>query len=337
MMSNVNGYKRFEFYLDKLEELLLQSSKEWNPGLWLYTNNARTPLFMLEGLAKLYAGIQNKKKFEKLKGQCKILEDILGAIDYYDSFAKEFVSNSAVPAVVTDYMQGQARENIQRLNEILKEKKWTGDHANKIKKIRKKIRQIDWLEPKEELKAIFNFYKQAIKEIKAFMHGKGDGFTEIESQVHALRRKLRWLSIYPQALQGVIQLSESSIINEQVKKYLTPDIVNSAFNKMPDPGNNSYFLLLEKNSFLALSWTIDALGKLKDRGLKILVTAETLQQTENINREEAITKASEIFEGKKDALQEILLNATTICKTYLTEGHLDKLIYGITSSKKEKV
>ena len=46
-------------------------------------------LFMLEGLAKLYAEIHNKKKFTKLKVHFKLVEDALGAIDYYDAFANE--------------------------------------------------------------------------------------------------------------------------------------------------------------------------------------------------------------------------------------------------------
>ncbi|MBS1758205.1 MAG: hypothetical protein JSU03_13100, partial [Bacteroidetes bacterium] len=85
-----HGRERFEFYLVKLEALFAQAIADKNPALWLYNNNARTPLFMLEGLAKLYAGIHNKKKFLKIKEHFKLLEDTLGAIDYYDGFAKEF-------------------------------------------------------------------------------------------------------------------------------------------------------------------------------------------------------------------------------------------------------
>src|SRR6186713_3659761 len=96
-----NGIVRFEQHLNKLQELLIKSSKQKNPALWLYQNDARTPLFMLEGLAKLYAGIHNEKKFKKLKEQFKLLEDGFGAIDYYDSFAKEFAGNAAIPAAIT--------------------------------------------------------------------------------------------------------------------------------------------------------------------------------------------------------------------------------------------
>ncbi len=333
-MRNKKGQERFEFYLVKLEALLLQSSKEKNPALWLYTNGVRTPLFMLEGLAKLYAGIHNRKRFEKLKLHFKLLEDTLGAIDYYDCFAKEFVSNAAVPTAVTEYIQAQSREKIQRLNDLLIENKWIGDRANRIEKIRNKLSDADWKEPKDELKAIFDFYKTSISAIKEFMFAATDGFTEIESQVHALRRKLRWLSIYPQALQGVVQLNSSVVTRDAVLKYLTPEIVNSPYNKMPDQGDNSYTLLLEKNYFLSLSWIISELGKLKDNGLRLLIVVEALQQTEGLSHYDALHKACEIFGGDQEALQKILASANALCKTYFEEKNLDRLIYGISSSKK---
>lgn len=335
-MSNSNGINRFEFYLTKLEALLLQASKEKNPALWLYTNNARTTLFMLESLAKLCAGIHNKKRFEKAKEHFKLLEDTIGAIDYYDAFAKEFTNNSAIPTTVTEYMHAQAREKTQRLNDILVEEKWIGDDAIRIKKIRKKLEDADWQEPKEELKSIFDFYKKSISEIKEFMSSVGDAFTEIEAQVHAIRRKLRWLSIYPQSLQGVIQLKESSISNGTVSKYLTPEIINSPFNKMPEPGNNTWILLFEKNYFFALSWMIAELGKLKDNGLKILAVTEALQQTTGIDHDNALDKAYDIFGGDKEALDKILTNATSICNIFFEEKNLDKLISGISSNKNEK-
>ena len=110
-----SGIIRFDFYLNQLLVLISNASKQKNPALWLYQNNARTPIFMLEGLSKLYLDLHNKKKFTALKEQFKLLEDGLGAIDYYDSFAKEFAKNKKIPVAVTKYLQAQTREKIQHL------------------------------------------------------------------------------------------------------------------------------------------------------------------------------------------------------------------------------
>lgn len=165
------------------------------------------------------------------------------------------------------------------------------------------------------------------------MSSAGEGFTELEAQVHEMRRKLRWLSIYPQALQGLIQLNDGAATNPALQKYLTPEIVNSPFNKMPPPGMNTSFLLLEKNYFLALSWMISALGTLKDDGLRIVAVTEAIQQTEGISHEAACEKALGILGADSTALQQVLDKSTAICKTFFEENIPDKLISGISSKK----
>src|SRR5580765_4978746 len=115
-----NGPARFEFYLQKLETLMANASVQPDPALWLYQNNARTPLFMLEGLARLYSGLHNKKRFYKIGMHFKLLEDALGAIYYYDGFAKLFEQDKKVPAAVTKAVQAKSLEKAKLLNKLLK-------------------------------------------------------------------------------------------------------------------------------------------------------------------------------------------------------------------------
>ena len=330
-----NGITKFNYFLDQLQALLLKAEKQKNPGLWLYQNNARTPLFMLEGLAKLYAGLHNKKKFSKIKAQFKVLEDILGAVDYYDSFAKEFSTNKSIPVNVTGYLQAQSREKIQSLNETLKEQEWLGSANKRIIKIRKKLGEADWKKDATEIKSMNRFYNEAIAEIVSFTGRSDFHFSNVESDVHELRRKLRWLSIYPQALRGTIQLSYSRLKNGQLKtvpkqleKYLTPAILNSPFNKMPDADDNSNFLLLEQNYFYALSWMIAELGKLKDSGLRLVAIKEALQQLSPGTEAEALAKARQYTGAGQPDLEQVLDNADRICKTYFKEQNLQKLVIG---------
>ena len=155
-----NGIARFEFYLDKIEALFQQAAKEKNPGLWLYINDLRTPMFMLESLARLYANLHNKNKFTKLKEHFKLLEDGLGAVDYYDNYAKIFLAHPTVPVHIREYMQAQAREKIQHINDLLLSNNWMGDNPVRIQKIRTKLSEAGWLQPKEEVRAIQSYYKK---------------------------------------------------------------------------------------------------------------------------------------------------------------------------------
>lgn len=325
---------RFEQHLQKLENLMKQARKEQNPALWLYTNDARTPLFMLEGLSKLYSNLHNKNKFTRLKEEFKVLEDGFGNIDYCISYAKTFLLHPTVPVHVREYMQAQSREKLQHVNDVLASESWVGEKPQRFKKIRKKLAEISWLKPQEEAKAIKEFYKSEIAEIIKFVSKANGSFTEMEEQVHELRRNLRWLSIYPQALQGMIQLADSGQYDTATDKYLVSEIVQSKYNVMPDAGSNTWFVLLEKNHFYALSWLIAETGKIKDEGLEIFAVAEALTQTEGLSEEAAYQKAFEILGIPTDRMEHLLTNAFKITNTFMKEQQLEQLPYALAKTKK---
>jgi hypothetical protein len=327
------GEQRFNFYLNQLQLLLDKAAKQKNPALWLYSNNARTPLFMLEALAKIYTELHNKKKFTKIKEHFKLLEDALGAIDYYDAITKDFVAKKNIPAALINYLQAQTREKIQSLNELLVEKKWFDKDENRIKKIQDKINSADWLDEKEEIEAIKEFYGESIYEIIEFIQKKKYHYENMEADVHELRRKLRWLSIYPQALQGCIQLAENKTTPKHLTKYLTKEIITSPYNKMPNAGDNEHFLLLGKKYFYALSWMINELGNLKDNGLHIIALKEALQQTVSLSEEAAFKKAYQLSGKKQEQLQTLLDKAEIITKLYFEEHNLEHLVVGTSKVK----
>jgi len=327
------GLERFDFFLSQVQDLLNKAAKQKNPGLWLYQNNMRTPLFMLEALSKAYSGIHNKKIFFKLKEHFKILEDAIGTIDYYDCFAKNFSSNKNMPADIVTYLQAQTREKTQRFNDLLIEEKWLGDDATRIKKIKKKLSKADFLKEKDEIEALNKFYGSAIYEIAEFLNENKMHFDNVENDVHELRRKLRWLSIYPQAFRGSIQLSKTKTVFPHLAAYLTPEIVNSPYNKLPDAGSCKYFLLLSRDHFFALSWMIAELGKLKDSGLGIIAIKEALQQTGKVNDEAAYKTAYELLGQTQPTLEEILRKAEAICTTYFDEQNLEHLVIGTAAAK----
>ncbi|MEP7106807.1 MAG: hypothetical protein ABI760_02475 [Ferruginibacter sp.] len=328
-----HGFTRFDYFFDQLQPILTTAAKQKNPALWLYRNNARTPLFMMEALAKMYAGFHNGKKFTKIKEHFKVLEDGLGEIDYYDMIAKDLANNKKIPAPIIIYLQAQCREKIQSLNESLTEKDWLLPVSNRIAKIQKKLREADWHDEQAEVKFMNEFYGESIYNIVEFSRTTNFKFANMESEVHELRRKLRWLSIYPQAVRGTIQLGKNKLTPKHLAKYLTSDIVNSPYNKMPVKGRAKYFLWLEQDYFYALSWIIAELGKLKDKGLHIIAIKEALQQTSSITDEEAFKKTYQMLGNQEPKLPELLDNAGKICKIYFKEQNLENLVMGTNPAK----
>lgn len=329
------GPVRFEYYLSKLEILLAKAAKDHNPALYLYKNDARTPLFMLEGLSRIYMDLHNNKKFNKLKDQFKILEDALGAIDYYDAYANDFLRHPMIPVHIREYMQAQAREKIQRLNDLLAEDDWLSAYG-RPKSIRKKLKKADWLQPKDEIKGIKKVYEAAIDDISTFINKSSGSFTEMENQVHEFRRAVRWLSIYPQALLGCIQTTATGGSETETRAYLTAEIVGSKFNVMPDAAENNWFLLLEKNYFYALSWLIAELGKIKDEGLQYFAAAEALEQTAGFSKEIAFEKSFEVFGVEKTTYDNLLTRASGITRKFMEEKNLDKLVLGTARTEKSR-
>ena len=323
------GAARFNFFLGELETLIAKADTQKNPALFLYRNNARTPLFMLEGLCKLYEELHNKKKFGKLKEHFKLLEDGLGAIDYYDAIAKNLSANKKISKSIIQYLQAQTREKIQHLNDVLADKKWVDSNNERITKIKKKVEDAGWMDEEKETTAIHLFYNQSIEEIIEFTHSTAYHFDNMEEDVHELRRKLRWLSIYPRALQGAIQLAGNNRKQKNLAKYQTKEILTSPFNTMPDAGDCKHFLLLNKDRFYALSWLIDSLGKLKDSGLQVVAIKEALLETDNLSGAAADKKVYQMLGNKQVKLQALLDNAENICKVYFKEQNLENLVLGV--------
>jgi hypothetical protein len=329
----IQGPGRFEYYLIQLDDLLVKASKTENPALFLFENDARIKLFMLEGLSKLYACLHDKKRFKYAVKYFKSLEDMLGAVDYYDSFAKDFLTDPIMPSTIRLFVESKREENLTTINEILIEKKWINNDTSRIKKIKKKLKSADWKTPEKEVELIKQFYFKEIKNINEFYKEACTEFTEIELQVHELRRKLRWLSIYPQALKGCVQFVDSGTETSELSKYLTPEIVNSPYNIMPPTGYNHFFVLVEKNYFLALSYVINALGKIKDKGLRVLAIAEGVQHTQFVTPEIAMERALELNGRTSDGLNDSLKKAKEICQPFFAEDNLGKLMSGGANKK----
>ena len=325
------GKDRFQFYFDELQAQLLKAREEDNPALYLYEIDCRTTCFMLEGLAKLYAGLHNKKIFKKFQADFKQLEDVLGDIDYFDGYAQEFMQDMQVPINISAFLVDEKEKSIKRLNKNLKKGKWLKKKKGQLADAEKQLKKVNWLDIKEELAAIEKFYGKEIEKINMFAQETSMGFTELEDQVHEMRRNIRWLSIYPKALQGAIQLTSRSLDGESLQQYLTPSVLSSKYNVMPDPKENSSVLLLERNYFYALSWLISKLGDIKDIGLKLFALTEAVQVTENVAATTADKIARNLLHVKDDFLEKLLSEASEVTQEYFAKGCLTKLVVGVDS------
>lgn len=322
------GKSRFIHFLTKIESILDEAASSDDPGRFIYSSDMRTPLFMLEALSRIYKKIHAHKKIKKINTEFKDLEDFLGQIDFYDGFYKEFLDNKQIPGLVTLYVKDRAEKKIKEFNKHLKKEDWIGKHKKRLKKIYKKLDSIEWFDQKNDTIAILEVYQDDIEKIIKKYKNSQKEFTDIEADVHELRRELRWLSIYPQALLGLMEFKSDGEPPEFLKKYLTPEIINSPYNKMPDGSILQNHILLNQNYYFGLSWMIAELGKLKDSGLKIEVLEKSIAKVYKA-KENVSQLAYSICDDNQPTILQILDEAHSISKAFFDEDILEHIVVSV--------
>lgn len=318
---------QFSLHLEKVSTLINAAQSDENPALFLFANGLRAPLFQLEGLSRIYSSTgPDKKRFRKMQEKFKVLEDVLGSIDYFNAFGKVYAKDKRIPQNVKLYFSDKEEKNISKLNKVLKSEDWL--NGKLLEKINSALEETNWKDKDEQHKRLLKFYGSEIVEIVDFAREGKVVFIDVESGIHEFRRKLRWLSIYAQALQGCIELVDIEQERLELQNYLTDSVLDSPYNKLPPVEDEKLHpLLLSKFGFFALSWMIEQLGILKDRGLGLLALAEAVKETEAIkNDKESIFRASEYLGDKGPSLEDVLYEANTITEQFFKDKILKNLL-----------
>ncbi len=273
MAKHTSTFNPFFLYSQQLNTLLEKAKTSENPAWFLYKNGARNVIFMLEGLTRLHKNAFEDSKMEKWYNRFKRLEDLIGQIDYLDAFKTQFETDKTVDAAALAILTEKTNANVAELNKRLAEKFWFEDKLSKFDAF---ILETDFKYNEKYTAKLRKTYKNEIDEIIAFAKELKYKFKIVEDELHEMRRKLRWLSIYPQAMCGMFQFDRQATNPEWSAKYMTEKIVNSPFNKLPAVVENLSVIGLDYHCFIALSYLIQEFGSLKDKGLQTIVLVDEL-------------------------------------------------------------
>ncbi len=321
---SIKTFNPFLFYSKQLQALFLKANKQKNPALWLHTNNVRTTLFMLEALTRIHDKAFDETLFAKWNKRFKKLEDLFGEIDEFVNLEKELKTNKKISKEALKYFTVNATNRIDKCNQRLIEKEWLND---KLLKFDTKLAEYQVLYNQEYIDELTFVLVDEVDAILNFVLKCDYQFTKLEEQVHELRRKLRWLSIYAQALQGLIQLKKTSSKQKFQLNYFTKEILKSPFNTLLSKPKNVVIIEFDSDSFFALSWLINELGRLKDIGLKIEKLSDAIYISEEITKTQAKEKAIALLGLKKTIEVDILKEASDSIKIAISKDKiLDKLV-----------
>jgi hypothetical protein len=286
-----------------------------NPAFYLYKNGARNIIFMLEGLTRIHKNAFDNPKMEKWYDRFKQLEDLIGQIDYYDANKTQFVANKTLIKSEISALDAKIEQPISELNALLKSDNWLD---NKMQKFDAFIEKCAFKYDAKYNQSIVKAYQKEIKKITLIATELNFNLKELETELHELRRRFRWLSIYPQAFNGLFQFEKPAVNPDWSAKYMSEQIVNSPFNQLPKAVDNQLVIYLNYPNFIALSFIIQEFGKLKDKGL-----ADELLAIE-FKKSEAQTK--KLLGDKYLDKTTILASASQLLKTFFDDKVLDNLI-----------
>lgn len=316
-------FNPFIFYSAQLQDLLIKSSKQKNPALWLYKNNARTTLFILEAITRLHNDAFDEKLFGKWNKRFKKLEDLFGEIDQFASLETELKLNKKISKEIVKYFTVNTSNYLDKCNRRLLEKDWFSD---KLKLFNNKISKFEVDYNQGYLDALKYSMIAEEESILKFVKKSNYHFTKVEEEIHELRRKLRWLSIYAQSLNGLVQLKKSNKKSKFQINYFTKDILESPYNVLPKRPKNTAIIEFDRDSFFALSWMIKELGTLKDKGLKVQKLADAMFIVEDITREQSLLKAINVLKLDLDTQSNILIKASKLLQTFVEK---DKILQNL--------
>jgi hypothetical protein len=275
----------------------------------------------LQALARIYKGIHNKKRFEKMRLAFKMFEDQLGKIDYYDGFVKILSKNKAVPKSIIQNLKQHYDLELNNLKELLLEHNWINTEKSKVVSIQNELATASWKNQEEERGAIAQVFIKHIEEIEYKYEIGILNFNDLEHGVHEFRRQLRWISIYAQALNGLIQLKSIENSHPTIDLYLTKQVLEGPFNKMPEVVSISKSICFQAANFYALSWMIAESGQLKDEGLST-VCLETVMAEIGLSDKEIQDLLKKIHGNTKRSPKQVKEEMEVITDTFLYDAKI---------------
>lgn len=277
----------FQVYCKKLITAFKKAKTNPDPALFLYKNDVRTTLFMAESILRIANKLFEDKEIKEWHAIIKKLEDMLGVIDVYIVLLATYSKLKSVRVQQLEYISNKIDKSVNKLNSILIKHNYFLEDLQQMCdgfKINFNDEHLV-LQLHEEIKS-------ELKESCDFFNHFKNGFTDMEDQVHELRRKLRWISIYGESFQGMIVLKEDKENYKWEKEFVTKTETQNPFNKLPVKKNLSQNISFNKKAFYALSYMIDNTGKIKDKSINLYYLDKSIRKTGTESKNDAAIMAA---------------------------------------------
>lgn len=268
----------FQLHCKQIIAAFKKAQASDDPALFLHKSKVRTPLFMAESILRISNTFISDKEIKEWYDLIKKLEDYLGEIDNYIALLANFSKLKTIKSAQLEYISKKLDKTIDKFNKKLHKNDF---YIKELEAMSKDFKTN--FNDKRIVTKLHNEIRIELKEAADFFARFPKAFDDMELQVHELRRKLRWISIYAAAFDGLIVLKETKEKYNWEKKFITPGVIKNPYNKLPVKKGLTHHILLNKKAFYALSYVIEDLGKIKDKGLGIYSLAKSIRKTTSEN------------------------------------------------------
>ena len=250
-----------------------ENRKSGNPvGAALLSADGRTPMFFLQGLARINSEVgPSRTTFTHWLQRFKEMEDLLGGYDFWAELGRRAIEWE-IPEQLVKAIEARRLRALGELEYGLHRADWIrlrGEEAPSLGKARidflGQIDGLDWLSPKRERRRLAAFIANNARKTEARLKTGRLSLHELEAGVHELRRRLRWIPIYAHAMGGKLAWQEGADGEGRFASYLTPDALLNRFNVLPENPREEHPVLLHRGAGIAIAHVIGRIGVLKDR------------------------------------------------------------------------
>lgn len=221
--------------------------------------DVRTHFFRLQALLRAYKEIEGDT-LEISFVRVKEAEDGLGMygdrIDFHDIALKLYRDGYLDHLAPIHYMKVMREEEKKRLEVYL------NSVPSLLHDVEESLENIDWRGQKKDALKVLDFL---VSEIESYMDLPFD-MDNLEKGIHEMRRKLRWLLLYIQSLEGMIRLVDGISELGEYDYLTTHPIANGPFTKLTPSFPVKHGADMPREYFLALSKAVEELGVIKSVG-----------------------------------------------------------------------
>lgn len=275
---------------------------------------------MAESLLRLLTKTLEGSALKTTLRYVKELEDGLGRVDDYDHLSLLFSSNKKIEKMQLLYFLHKKEKELAKLNKKVSSRSFYLKTYERLAR----TKEFDF-NTKEFIKKLNGRIKKEITNCLDFYLRYPLVFTELEGQIHEIRRKLRWITIYAQSLDGLVVLVSTKKEYAWQKKFVTSVELHSPYTKVPVKKNLANYIRFNKQAFFAFSHVVNQLGSIKDKALEIELLKKSILKTRNMSDEQAEKLALKQLSAKKN-MEELFKEAHSLLREFFVKHRIHELL-----------